>query len=101
MRCLSLYLLFFASAALASAQTGDRVYTAEQTSNTVSVIDPASNKLLGSIHLGEDVPAALGPLYRGQLLVHGLGFSPDHKTLDVISGRLQLRDSHRYADESD
>jgi YVTN family beta-propeller protein len=69
----------------AHAQHGDRVYTADQTSNTVSVIDPLSNKLLGVIHLGEDVPAALSPLYRGQLLVHGLGFSPDHRTLDVIS----------------
>ena len=69
----------------ARAQHGDRVYTADQTSNTVSVIDPMSNTLLGAIHLGEDVPAALSPLYRGQLLVHGLGFSPDHRTLDVIS----------------
>jgi YVTN family beta-propeller protein len=67
------------------AQGGDRVYTADQVSNTVSVIDPATNKLLGVIRLGEDVPAALSPLYRGELLVHGLGFSPDHKTLDVIS----------------
>ncbi|MCU1239254.1 MAG: hypothetical protein JWP63_7221, partial [Candidatus Solibacter sp.] len=25
--------------------------------------------LLGLIHLGEDVPAALNPLYRGELLV--------------------------------
>ncbi len=33
------------------AQRGDRVYTAEQNSNTVSVIDPATNKLLGSIQL--------------------------------------------------
>jgi YVTN family beta-propeller protein len=71
--------------AISAATTGDRVYTADQTSNTVSVIDPATNKLLGSIHLGEDVPAALSPLYRGELLVHGLGFSPDHKTLDVVS----------------
>jgi YVTN family beta-propeller protein len=69
----------------ATAMSGDRVYTADQTSNTVSVIDPATNRLLGSIHLGEDVPAALLPLYRGELLVHGLGFSPDHKTLDVVS----------------
>jgi YVTN family beta-propeller protein len=69
----------------AHAQHGDRVYTADQTSNTVSVIDPMSNTLLGAIHLGEEVPAALSPLYRGQLLVHGLGFSPDHRTLDVIS----------------
>jgi YVTN family beta-propeller protein len=51
----------------------------------VSVIDPVTNKLLGSIHLGDDVPAALSPLYHGELLVHGLGFSPDHKTLDVVS----------------
>src|SRR6202043_2935755 len=71
--------------AISTAAAGDRVYTADQTSNTVSVIDPATNKLLGSIHLGEDVPAALSPLYHGELLVHGLGFSPDHKTLDVVS----------------
>ncbi len=77
--------LLLACAVPAFAQQSDRVYTADQTSNTVSVIDPATNKLLGSIHLGDDVPAALSPLYRGQLLVHGLGFSPDHKTLDVIS----------------
>jgi len=77
--------LLLASVVPAFAQQGDRVYTADQTSNTVSVIDPATNKLLGAIHLGDDVPAALSPLYRGQLLVHGLGFSPDHKTLDVIS----------------
>jgi len=63
----------------------DRVYTADQTSNTVSVIDPAANKLLGVISLGDRVPAALSPLYRGALLVHGLGFSPDSKTLAVVS----------------
>ena len=71
--------------AAGSAVAGDRVYTADQTSNTVSVIDPATNKLLGTIHLGEDVPAALSPLYLGELLVHGLGFSPDHRTLAVVS----------------
>lgn len=63
----------------------DRVYAANQTSNTVSVIDPSTNKLLGVIRLGDPVPAALGALYRGQLLVHGLGFSPDSKTLAVVS----------------
>ena len=63
----------------------DRVYTADQTSNTVSVIDPAENKLLGVIRLGDPVPGALSPLYKGQLLVHGLGFSPDGKTLAVVS----------------
>ena len=63
----------------------DRVYAADQTSNTVSVIDPSSNKLLGVIRLGNPVPGALQPLYRGQLLVHGLGYSPDGKTLAAVS----------------
>lgn len=64
---------------------GDRVYTADQSSNTVSVIDPLALELLGVIRLGDPVPGALSPLYRGELLVHGLGFSPDGKTLAVVS----------------
>ena len=63
----------------------DRVYTADQTSNTVSVIDPSENRLLGVIRLGDPVPGALSPLYKGQLLVHGLGYAPDSKTLAVVS----------------
>jgi YVTN family beta-propeller protein len=63
----------------------DRVYTADQISNTVSVIDPVDNQLLGQIILGKPQPDILTPLYRGQALVHGLGFSPDHKTLAVVS----------------
>jgi YVTN family beta-propeller protein len=63
----------------------DRVYTAEQFSNTVSVIDPADNTLLGVIRLGDPTPGNLSPLYKGQLLVHGMGFSPDHRTLAVVS----------------
>jgi YVTN family beta-propeller protein len=76
--------LLLIAIAVTAVRAGDRVYTAEQTSNTVSVIDPATNKYLGSIHLGEDVPAALSPLYRGELLVHGMGFSPDHKIIATI-----------------
>ncbi len=63
----------------------DRVYAAEQFSNTVSVTDPVDNRLLGFIKLGDPAPGNLSPLYRGQLLVHGLGASPDHKTLAVVS----------------
>src|SRR5271167_3212649 len=48
----------------------DRVYSAEQYSNTVSVTDPASNTLVGVIRLGDFI-GTLSPLYRGQLLVHG------------------------------
>jgi DNA-binding beta-propeller fold protein YncE len=63
----------------------DRVYSAEQFSNTVSVTDPVDNKLLGTIHLGDPLPGSLSPLYAGQLLVHGLGFSPNHRTLAVVA----------------
>lgn len=63
----------------------DRVYAAEQYSNTVSVTDPATNTLLGVIRLGDPQPGNLSPLYRGQTLVHGMGFSPDNKTLAVVS----------------
>src|SRR5690348_2671674 len=62
----------------------DRVYSAEQYSNTVSVTDPVDNKLLGAIHLGDPLPANLSPLYKCQLLVHGMGFSPDHRIIAVV-----------------
>jgi YVTN family beta-propeller protein len=63
----------------------DRVYTAEQFSNTVSVTDPVDNKMLGVIRLGDPQPFNFSPLYKGQVLVHGMGYSPDHKTLAVVS----------------
>ncbi len=63
----------------------DRFYTGDQFSNTVSVIDPASGTLLGLIKLGDPTPGNLSPLYKGQLLVHGMGFSPDRTTLAVVS----------------
>jgi len=92
-------LLFAASAGLARAgqapapasapdvpvSSRDRVYLGEQFSNTISVVDPASNTALGAIRLGDPQPANLSPLYRGQLLVHGLGFSPDRRTLVAVS----------------
>jgi YVTN family beta-propeller protein len=90
-------LVFFSMLASAAAQQApwarteipvsshDRVYTADQTSNTVSVIDPFSNQSLGVIRLGDPVPRALSPLYTRELLVHGLGYSPDSKTLAVVS----------------
>jgi YVTN family beta-propeller protein len=63
----------------------DRVYTGDQFSNTVSVIDPATNKTLGVIRLGDPSPMNFSPLYKGQVLVHGMGFSPDHRTIGVVS----------------
>src|SRR5215471_20933385 len=63
----------------------DRVYAAEQFSNTISVTDPIDNKCLGVIRLGDPQPQNFSPLYKGQVLVHGMGFSPDHHTLAVVS----------------
>lgn len=71
--------------ALADPKPQDRVYTADQNTNTVSVINPATNTLLGQIRLGNARPDVLSPLYKGEINVHGLGFSPDHKTLIAVS----------------
>jgi hypothetical protein len=54
----------------------DRVYTADQTSNTVSVYDPSGNRLVGVLRLGDVTPQNLSPLYRGQLVPTGEGL--DH-----------------------
>ena len=87
MRCFALLGLLFGRPALAGQAPDpaaapdipisdrDRVYSAEQFSNTVTVTDPASSKALGVIRLGDLQPGNLSPLYRGQLLVHGMGFS--------------------------
>lgn len=74
-----------AASADVSISRRDRIYAAEQFSNTVSVTDPVDNKLLGMIRLGDPSPGNFSPLYRGQVLVHGIGFSPDHRTLAVVS----------------
>ena len=75
----------FAGLAHAAPSSQDRVYTADQNSNTVSVINPATNTLLGQIKLGNQRPDVLSPLYKGEINIHGLGFSPDHKTLITIA----------------
>src|SRR5215472_13252741 len=66
----------------------DRVYTADQDSNTVTVISPKTDTVLGTIALGNprlDTDAdVLGAMYDGQIDVHGLGFSRDGRYLDVI-----------------
>jgi YVTN family beta-propeller protein len=66
----------------------DRVYTADQDSNTVTVIDPKTTTVLGTIPLGKprmDTNAdVLGAMYDEQIGVHGLGFSRDGQYLNVI-----------------
>lgn len=82
---LSVLMALAAGPLLAAPSPGDRVYSADQNSNTVSVIDPVGNRLLGQIRLGNARPDILSPLYKGEVNVHGLGFSPDHRTLIAVS----------------
>ena len=63
----------------------DRVYTADQSSNTVSVIDPSTDKLMGQIRFGNGRPEHLSPLDNHEVNVHGLGVSPDNRYLAVVS----------------
>ncbi len=64
----------------------DRVYTADQTSNTISVIDPSTNTLLGTIPLGQPRSGPLlSAVYYDEVDVHGLGFAGDGSLLDAIS----------------
>ncbi|MFG1421307.1 YVTN family beta-propeller repeat protein [Roseixanthobacter liquoris] len=76
---------FASSASDIAVSSRDRVYAAEQFSNTISVTDPGTNKLVGVIRLGDPQPGNFSPLYKGQVLVHGMGFSPDRKTIAVVS----------------
>jgi DNA-binding beta-propeller fold protein YncE len=65
--------------------THDRVFTANQVSNTISVVNPSTNEYLGEMILGRPYPDVLSPLYKGQALVHGLRYSADLKMLAVVS----------------
>lgn len=70
----------------APISSGDRVYTADQSSNTVSVVDPATNRVLGTIALGQArLDGVLGPSDDDQVNVHGLGFSRDGTLLNVLA----------------
>lgn len=66
----------------------DRVYTADQASNTISVINPKKGIVLGTIPFGsirmDTGTDFLGAMYRGEIDVHGLGFSRDGRYLCVI-----------------
>lgn len=78
-------LAVFASANAQSQYGKDRVYTANQVSNTVSVIDADSKNLLGEISFGKPQTSVLSPLYRQESLVHGLRFDPTNKILAVVA----------------
>lgn len=65
---------------------GDRIYTGDQSSNTITVIKPSTNEVLGTIALGDSrLTNLLNPQYLKSINSHGLGFSRDGKYLVSIS----------------
>lgn len=64
----------------------DRIYTGDQTSNTVSVIDPSTYTVLGTIAFGQSrLGNNLNPQNVDSMNSHGLGFSRDGKYIVSLS----------------
>lgn len=64
----------------------DRIYTGDQTSNTITVVNPANNSVLGTISLGQSrVGNVLNPQNVDSVNSHGLGFSRDGKYIVSLS----------------
>jgi YVTN family beta-propeller protein len=97
---LQIFHLVLASALLVSAQlqapakeglgapisSTDRIYTGDQSSNTITVINPASNTVLGTISLGSPrLSDDLNPQYIRSVNAHGLGFSRNGKYIVSLS----------------
>jgi DNA-binding beta-propeller fold protein YncE len=79
----------FQAPALPGAQpisASDRIYTADQTSKTITVVKPLTHEILGTIALGQPrMSSILNPQYLSIVNSHGLGFSLDGKYLSHIS----------------
>ncbi|KAK4980842.1 hypothetical protein LTR66_009240 [Elasticomyces elasticus] len=92
-----LLFLLVASTALAKVQapalpgaqpisSKDRIYTGDQSSNTITVINLATNEVLGTISLGDSrLTNLLNPQYLRSVNSHGLGFSRDGRFVVSIS----------------
>jgi DNA-binding beta-propeller fold protein YncE len=76
---------YAASAPNLAISPQDRLYLSAQSSNAISVIDPSTNTLLGVIKLGGKLQETLAAVYRGQSLIHGMGFAPNQKTLAAVA----------------
>lgn len=64
----------------------DRIYTGDQSSNTITVIKPLTGEVLGTIALGDNrLTDVLGPQYQKSVNSHGLGFSRDGKYIVSLS----------------
>jgi len=77
----------------------DRVYAAEQFSNTVSGDRSCRQQAPWRHPPGRSSPGNLSPLYKGQVLVHRHGFFADRRTLAVVSIGSNSVNLHRHGDQ--
>jgi DNA-binding beta-propeller fold protein YncE len=70
----------------APISASDRIYTGDQSSNTITVIAPLTGEVLGTIALGDlRLTDVMGPQYLQTVNSHGLGFSRDGKYIVSLS----------------
>jgi YVTN family beta-propeller protein len=82
-----LYAIYSLTAFDLRAQRKNLVYTTDQNSNTVTVVDADNQQVLGSIVLGYPASSQkiLHPLYNGEINVHGINYDPIRKKVAVVS----------------
>ncbi|ATY59192.1 40-residue YVTN family beta-propeller repeat [Cordyceps militaris] len=79
----------------------DRIYTGDQSSNTITVIQPSTGTVLGTIRLGDvRLGGALNPQYLRSVNAHGLGFSRDGRHLVSLSVTTNTATVIRCADNT-
>ncbi|TQV98084.1 40-residue YVTN family beta-propeller repeat protein [Cordyceps javanica] len=79
----------------------DRIYTGDQASNTITVIQPATGAVLGTISLGDArLGGVLNPQYVGSVNAHGLGFSRDGRHIVSLSVTTNTATVIRCADNA-
>lgn len=84
----NLILAFICVLAIESwAQKHTLIYTANQNSNTITIVDAEKESVLGTIVLGypSSDPRILHPLYNGDINVHGINYDPVHGKVAVVS----------------
>ncbi|KAH8883102.1 40-residue YVTN family beta-propeller repeat protein [Thozetella sp. PMI_491] len=70
----------------APVSESDRIYTGDQSSNTITVIKPLTGEVLGTISLGDErLTDVIGPQYVRSVNSHGLGFSRDGQYIVSLS----------------
>lgn len=70
----------------APISASDRIYTGDQSSNTITVIRPLDGEVLGTISIGSRrLSDVIGPQYVRSVNSHGLGFSRDGKYIVSLS----------------